>query len=141
MKPYNILLLISAVALGFYSPDILKLFSQQEAKLDTAKYCILSSQSCQQSNITMTLEHDTTKPLVPSELVVEWPNTTQKVLLLSLQGLEMDMGVAKYQLHKISDGRFSGTLLLPVCTQEGMTWVGTLTDGNKEVYPAIRMER
>ncbi|WP_413282608.1 hypothetical protein [Vibrio sp. MA40-2] len=89
----------------------------------------------------MILEQDIAKPLVPNTIEVIWENTSSNTLLLSLQGAQMDMGIAKYQLTKQPNGKFSADIMLPVCTENKMTWVGTLTDGQKEVYTAIRMAR
>lgn len=141
MKTIKVLLICGAIALGFIAPDLIKSLSQDSEMVDINDYCLLSTAECQQNGVTMTLEHDTAKPLVPSEIVVSWPGSTNDSLILDLQGLEMDMGIAKYQLSKREDGTFSGTIMLPVCTQDKMTWIGTLSDGSVEVYPAIRMER
>lgn len=141
MKLVQILLLIAAVAIGFVAPDLITSITQDERQIDVDKYCFISTEPCRQSDVSMQLEHDIAKPLVPSNIEVNWENASGNTLQLSLEGLEMEMGVAKYQLSKQSNGMFTGTIMLPVCTQDNMTWLGTLTDGTKEVYPAIRMER
>ena len=141
MKLIQILLLIFAVALGFIVPDLITSATEDTQPLDVEKYCLLSTVPCQKNDVSITLEHDVAKPLIPSTIWINWENASNDTLQLSLQGLEMDMGIAKYQLSKQSDGTFSGTIMLPVCTQDNMTWLGTLSDGTKEVYPAIRMER
>ncbi|UGA57761.1 hypothetical protein [Vibrio sp. VB16] len=141
MKIIQILLIFGAIALGYVVPDLVKSISQEAEPISLDKYCMVSTIACQQDGVTITLEHDLAKPLVESMIEVNWEDTTSDTLLLSLQGFEMDMGIAKYQLTKQSSGRYIGNIMLPVCTQDKMTWIGTLTDGNKEVYAAIRMER
>lgn len=141
MKIIQILIVTSAVALGFIAPDLIKSLSQDHNPIDIDKYCMLSTKTCLQDGVAVTLEHDNAKPLVESKIEVHWDNAASDTLMLSLQGLEMDMGIAKYQLTKQSDGSYIGSIMLPVCTQDKMTWIGTLSDGNSEVYPAIRMER
>jgi hypothetical protein len=141
MKIIKVLLVCAAIVLGFIAPDLIKSLTHDSEIVDINDYCVLSTAECQQNGVTMTLEHDTAKPLVPSEIVVSWPNSTNDSLILALQGLEMDMGVAKYQLNKQENGTYIGSIMLPVCVQDKMTWIGTLSDGSDEVYPAIRMER
>ncbi|MFC1233520.1 hypothetical protein [Vibrio sp. F74] len=141
MKIVQILLIFGAIALGYAVPDLVKSISQEAEPINLDKYCMVSTTACQQDGVTITLEHDLAKPLVESMIEVNWEGTTSDTLLLSLQGFEMDMGIAKYSLTKQSSGRYIGNIMLPVCTQDKMTWIGTLTDGNKEVYAAIRMER
>ncbi|MDV7104838.1 hypothetical protein R3X26_10550 [Vibrio sp. TH_r3] len=141
MKLPPILFLVLAITLGFYAPDIVKSLKNKTEPFDIAQYCMLSSKSCEQNKVSMTLEQDIAKPLVPNTIEVIWENTLSDTLLLSLQGVEMDMGIAKYQLTKQPNGKFSTDIMLPVCTENKMTWIGTLTDGKKQVYAAIRMER
>ena len=53
----------------------------------------------------------------------------------------MELGTVRFQLSSTGEQRFQGEVLLPVCTIDEMTWIGTLTDGEHTVYPAIRMQR
>lgn len=89
----------------------------------------------------MTLNIDSAQPLVPAQLTVEWQDTDADQLVLSLAGREMEMGEPKFLLKKVSKGQYTGEVVLPVCTQESMTWVGELTDGQNTIYPAIKMQR
>ncbi len=89
----------------------------------------------------MTLDVDSVQPMIPAELTVYWPNTQAEQLVLSLTGQEMEMGEPKFVLKKRSLGQYKGEVLLPVCTQESMTWVGELSDGQHTIYPAIKMQR
>jgi len=141
MKITQIVLLITAVAAGFVMPDFISSLTQNTQPVNFDKYCLLSTTPCQQDGVSMSIEHDIVKSLVPSRIDVNWGNTSSETLLLSLHGLEMNMGIAKYQLTKQPNGKYSTTVLLPVCTQNNMTWIGTLSDGSKKIYTAIRMER
>lgn len=44
----------------------------------------------------MTLAQDKAHPLVANRLTVHWPNTDAQNLILTLEGLEMNMGSAKF---------------------------------------------
>ncbi len=89
----------------------------------------------------MTLEHNVLRPLVPTTLTVYWPDPNTQELSLELEGLEMNMGTIRYQLPRSEEGQFTIPILLPVCTQEEMTWIGRLSDDKNTVYPAIRMKQ
>ncbi len=89
----------------------------------------------------MTLNVDKAQPLVPAQLTIEWPDTKAEQLVLSLSGRDMEMGEPKFLLKSDGQGHYIGELVLPVCTQESMIWVGELSDGKKTIYPAIKMQR
>ncbi|MCW8333976.1 hypothetical protein [Vibrio paucivorans] len=131
----------AALAVGFFASDILSVFNQQSGSKPIDDYCVLSTEGCTQQNVTMSLNSDIAKPLVPIQVTIEWPNAQSDVLSLDMQGHEMDMGTAKYRLTRTQGDQFQGEIILPVCTQEQMTWLGTLSDGNQDVFPAIRMEQ
>lgn len=148
----HLALKVSAIGLalvaGFYGPQIVTSLkdsmsqhhmSEETVNLDD--YCMLSSESCEQNSVKITLDRDVTQPLIPTKIRVEWPNAMQDNLTLDLRGLEMEMGIAKYRLNSIGNGIYEGEILLPVCTLDSMTWVGELTDGATIVKPALRMAR
>ncbi len=141
MKVVQITLLICTIALGFFLPDLVRLITKNDHNINLDEYCIVSTTPCHQGDVSLTMQHDIVKPLAPSELVVRWHEPFSDTLQLSLRGLEMEMGIVKYRLSKQPDGSFSGTLLLPVCSQDAMTWFGTLSDGKSEIHLAIRMEK
>ncbi len=89
----------------------------------------------------MTLGQDILQPMIPTTMTVHWPDLETQTLTLELEGLEMDMGKIKYQLPRSANGEFTVSVLLPVCTQDAMTWTGQLSDGKNTVYPALRMKR
>ncbi|MDG3085862.1 hypothetical protein P7F88_07040 [Vibrio hannami] len=141
MKIIPPVLFCLALVAGYFAPDVIHSLSQPSEQVDLSKYCVLSTEPCVQNDVSMLLEHDITRPLVPTTLSVHWPSSEAESLLIELQGVEMDMGIAKYQLKRQENGYYQAQLLLPVCTFDKMTWVGTISDGNSKVFPAIRMER
>lgn len=136
-------LILAALALltGFYASDLIQYWRTNTTPQETPHYCPLSTQPCQQKGVSMTLTQDIVQPLVATTLVVEWPNAQSQQLTLTLQGLEMEMGTIKFLLTRKAEGSFHGELMLPVCTMQGMTWIGMLTDGHASVYLSVRMEK
>lgn len=141
MKLLQIAAVSAALVAGFYAPTLIKSFSSSTQSKSIDEYCFLSTTSCVQENVTMTLNSETAQPLVPTTLNVEWHTSDAKQLILSLSGREMEMGEPKFLLKQVAPGRYQGDIILPVCTQDAMTWVGELSDGESTVYPAIKMQR
>lgn len=141
MKVLQVAAVSAALVAGFYAPTLLKSFSSSTPIKPIDEYCFLSTASCVQENVTMTLNADTAQPLVPTTLNVEWRTSDAEQLVLSLSGREMEMGEPKFLLKQVAPGRYQGDIILPVCTQDAMTWVGELSDGESTVYPAIKMQR
>ena len=134
-----------ALVAGFYGPQAIEQFKSvmesHSPDVDLKDYCMLSTISCEQNTVAMTLEHETAQPLVPTKIKVVWEDSASDTLLLSLTGLEMEMGSARFQLKHIGNNTYEGDVILPVCTMDKMTWLGELTDGVETVNPAIRMAR
>ncbi|WP_299692983.1 hypothetical protein [uncultured Vibrio sp.] len=141
-----------ALVAGFYGPQVIQQFEptighfksameQNSADVNLDNYCMLSTTSCEQKTVMMTLERETVQPLIPTKIKVVWQGSKSDTLMLSLSGLEMDMGSARFQLKNIGNNTYEGDVILPVCTMDKMTWLGELTDGVETVNPAIRMAR
>ncbi|MEZ8880544.1 hypothetical protein [Vibrio lentus] len=134
-----------ALVAGFYGPQAIQQFKsameQATADVNLDNYCMLSTTSCEQNAVAMTLEHETAQPLVPTKIKVVWEGAASETLMLSLTGLEMEMGSARFQLKNTGNNIYEGNVILPVCTMDHMTWLGELTDGVETVKPAIRMTR
>jgi hypothetical protein len=141
MKLLNIIGLAVALAAGFYAPTLIKSLSTSSELKQLDEYCFLSTTACVQHDVSMILNVDNAQPLVPAQLTVEWSDSQAEQLVLSLSGREMEMGEPKFLLKKVSPGKYMGEVVLPVCTQESMTWVGELSDGQNTIYPAIKMHR
>ncbi|PTQ06098.1 hypothetical protein [Vibrio sp. ZF 223] len=134
-----------ALVAGFYGPQAVEQFKSvvdsHSPDVNLDDYCMLSTTSCEQDTVAMTLEHETAQPLVPTKIKVVWEGAASETLMLSLTGLEMEMGSARFQLKNIGNNTYEGNVILPVCTMDKMTWLGELTDGVETVNPAIRMAR
>lgn len=117
---------------------------QLESPSHREQYCELSTQVCIQNQVAMSLSSDTVQPLIKTTIQVYWINTTARSLKLTLQGVEENLGTVTVSLKPKSsmptERVFTGELMLPVCSGQGITWKGMLTDGTKRVYPLIRME-
>jgi len=137
----KLLLIVIALSGGFFASDILHWLNAQNAKVSLDEYCLITTQSCTQNNKTVQADKDTSQPLVPTVVEVDWPESSSEQLLISLQGYEMEMGQVVFKLDKNANGTFSGQVILPVCTTEAMTWYGTITDGAETLKTSIRMER
>ena len=134
-----------ALVAGFYGPQVFQrlksVIEHSTAEVNLDDYCMLSTTSCEQNTVAMTLEHEKAQPLVPTKIKVVWDGAASETLMLSLTGLEMEMGSAHFQLKNIGNNTYEGDVILPVCTLDKMTWIGELTDGVDTVNPAIRMAR
>ncbi|WP_281222520.1 hypothetical protein [Photobacterium sanguinicancri] len=115
--------------IGIASYELIK--SQSDSRSIDPK-CALSSIHCTIDDATLSLAKDKVNPMVSNTLSVEWNTLPTEVdsLMLSLEGHEMMMGTYKLLLKRSADNTFSGDLLLPVCTSDAMTWLGTITPIN-----------
>lgn len=140
-------LTILSLFAGFYGPTLIQSIKTSlnlinTTSFDKKKYCLLSTTTCQQDSVGIKLDTDIAKPLKTTQVHVDWPQNNSDRLMLTLRGLEMDLGVVKFPIKKQLDGNYSGTIILPICTDAKMTWIGTLTDQNQHtVYTSIRMEK
>ncbi|MEZ8943365.1 hypothetical protein AB6E30_04845 [Vibrio sp. 10N.247.311.12] len=134
-----------ALVAGFYGPQAIQQFKSamehSTADVSLDDYCMLSTTSCEQESISMSLDRETAQPLLPTKIKVVWEGAASETLMLSLTGLEMEMGSARFQLKNTGNNIYEGDVILPVCTMDHMTWLGDLTDGVETVKPAIRMAR
>lgn len=132
----------AALVIGFFANDLRQLASSSSSNTpEIEDHCFMSTQPCEQDTVTMTLDTDNAQPLIPATITVDWEGAQADTLMLDLKGVEMEMGTVKYVLKPVKGNRFQAEIILPICTSHEMTWIGTLTDGNKTVFPAIRIER
>ncbi len=141
MKALKVAGIAVALVAGFYAPTLIKSLSSPSDLKPLDEYCFLSTTPCIQQEVSMTLSVDNAQPLVPAKLIIDWPDTKAEQLVLSLSGRGMEMGEPKFLLKRDAQGHYTGELVLPVCTQEAMIWVGELSDGKNTIYPAIKMQR
>ncbi|WP_391091699.1 hypothetical protein [Vibrio sp. NH-UV-68] len=137
----KLILIVLALSGGFFASDIIKWFQSPQTNISLNDYCLVTTAGCQQDGIRITADRDTTQPLAPTQLTVDWPNSSSETLFLTLQGYEMDMGKLVFKLDKNPQGQFTGQVVLPVCTSDAMTWYGTLSDQVHSINTSIRMER
>ncbi|EGU46247.1 hypothetical protein VII00023_06907 [Vibrio ichthyoenteri ATCC 700023] len=129
-----------ALIAGYFAQDIATWLTEDN-KMPLSQYCQLSRHACEQEAISVTLSRDIAQPLVPVQISAEWPNRHAETLRLTLNGYEMDMGTALFELKQAKDGLYQAEILLPACTVENMTWVGQLSDGQQSINLAVRMAR
>lgn len=133
----KILLVAAALGAGFYLPSAFK--QAPNAEIDLTDYCMLSDEVCEQQGVKVKLDTRRVTPLTPIKVDVFWPNANAEFLTVSLEGKEMDMGVAKYQLEMIKPDVYQGEIILPVCAEQRMTWYGKVSDGETDIKAALRM--
>ncbi|MGL4380199.1 MAG: hypothetical protein ACRCTB_03790 [Vibrio sp.] len=137
MKVLTGIVLLLALSAGFFADDLgAWLFPAQR---DMNHYCLLSQQSCEQAGVSMRLEPVISASATTHRLTVNWPNANADHLILTLQGLEMNMGSAKFSLSPIGTDSYSSEIILPACSSGAMTWLGELSNGQQTVYPAIKV--
>ena len=139
---FKILSVVALLFIGFFFSDITHFVKKQvKPNIAIEDTCQLSSQPCTQHGVYIRLQKDTLTPLEPSSITVKWPNTNSETLLLSLHGVDMEMGNPIFQLTKTANNTFEGEILLPICTQNTMVWVGTLNDGNTDVTISLKAQQ
>lgn len=62
--------------------------------------------------------------LRPLQLEVTVKGLEVSAVEVDFSGVDMSMGFNRPQLQRQSDGRFTGTAMLPVCVRERMQWEG-----------------
>jgi len=64
--------------------------------------------------------------LQPLTLRVEAPGLGADAVVVDFAGVDMNMGLNRFELKPTGDGVFSGTGLLPVCIRNRMLWQATV---------------
>ena len=114
------------------------------APLDTT--CDLAAGPClAQTEGGQRIQLDLTPRGVPTETPIRVdlritppPSELPKVVL---QGAEMDMGILDVELRQREPGTYEGSLVVPVCTQESMTWGARVEAMNEHVDFGLRVFR
>ena len=136
------LFIIALLVIGFFFSVLSHLVTNQMApSIGLEDPCQLSSKVCTKGNVNITLEKDTLTPLESSSITVNWPNSDAENIIISLQGLDMAMGSPVFQLHKTENQTYKGEILLPICTQNTMIWVGTINDGSHSVAISLKAQQ
>lgn len=132
---------------AFFVPSWLASVSAPSSTSTVAikNHCSLNQQTCQYQGYQATLADPLVQPLHANTLTVITPKPlTTDALLIKLKGVEMNMGEYRLALKQTGEQTYQGELMLPVCTEDSMTWVGSITLGNeaKNHFPIkVRMER
>lgn len=134
------LVVISGLALGGLA-SYQWLTQYNRPSLDISQYCLLSTKPCVQEQVVISLNKDKLHPLTEIELTSLWPKAQGNKLQLELKGLEMDMGVVKFNVPHIGGDTFKSTILLPACSHDKMTWIGQLSDGKQSRDVALIVQR
>ncbi|WP_261818029.1 hypothetical protein [Vibrio gallicus] len=139
-KIIKIPVLIAALTLGFFSHDIIEAIKPAPQQIT---YCEASISGCQNNGVTIKMDSDVAKAMQPTAINIDWPNQASDTLLVELEGKEMHMGVAKFVLQRDHGNKFTGSLLLPACHSEKMTWIGKVSapDTPQSIPLLVRMEK
>jgi hypothetical protein len=135
------LTVLTAIVLGYFARTIASSWSPAPSVKLNSSTCILSSKLCEYGTVSMFLHNDKTQPLQANQLTVTWPHAHSSQLLLTLRGIEMDMGIVKYNLKPVGHNQYVTDIILPVCTNSEMTWAADITDGTAIVSTFIRMTK
>ncbi len=135
----KILSLLALFFIGFFFSELTTLVkSHITPTITVEESCQLSSHACVKNGVTIKLERDTLTPLESSSISVNWPNSMAENIVVSLEGLDMSMGKPLFQLHKTTSETYEGKILLPICTQNTMTWIGTISDGSNSIPISLK---
>lgn len=131
---FKLLGIIALFFIGFFFSELSDFVeTHTSSPITLENTCLLSSQICTQNGVDIQLQKDTLMPLEPSSIIINWPNITAENLTLSLQAVDMDMGNPIFQLNRTTNDTFTGEILLPICIQDTMLWVGTLRANNNNI--------
>ncbi|OOE86848.1 hypothetical protein BZG74_12165 [Salinivibrio sharmensis] len=132
---------------AFFLPSWLSGFfsTTSSSSIAPAAYCSLNQQTCQYKDYQASLGSPMVHPLHANTLTVTAPQPlATDTMIVKLKGVEMNMGEYRLALKKIDTLTYQGELMLPVCTEDSMTWAGTITlndDANNSLPIKVRMER
>lgn len=104
---------------------------QTRKVLGTASGCDAAIESCQivngPINVSLTLGPDV-KPLVafPVQLQIDGGEVIPHSVIADFQMQGMDMGMNRYRLQSLTQGKWNGKATLPVCTTSRMDWLAVI---------------
>ncbi|WP_087018944.1 hypothetical protein [Thaumasiovibrio subtropicus] len=101
--------------------------------------CYAKHGHCESSKGSIHLAHS--QSILANQITVELPALKTNNLVLSLEGVEMDMGTYQVAIPRLSQTTYQTDLWFPACTHNEMNWVGTLEDkdGDFSMSVAIRV--
>ncbi|SIO32602.1 hypothetical protein SAMN05444724_2705 [Salinivibrio sp. ES.052] len=133
--------------MAFFLPSWLSGFfsTASSTTIAPAAYCSLNQRTCQYQGYQATLADPLVHPLHANTLTVIAPQALNtETLLVKLKGVEMNMGEYRLALTQTGKLTYQGELMLPVCTEDSMTWAGSITldhEAKKHFPIKVRMER
>ncbi|MPS31203.1 hypothetical protein D7026_02360 [Salinivibrio sp. VYel7] len=133
--------------IAFFLPSWLSGFfsTASSTTIAPAAYCSLNQQTCQYEGYQARLGNPDVHPLHANTLTVTAPQALNTdTLLVKLKGVEMNMGEYRLVLKQTDKLTYQGQLMLPVCTEDSMTWAGSITldhEAKKHFPIKVRMER
>lgn len=139
--------IVAVFALAFSAPTWLNTLADWIEGGSTASlnYCSLNQQTCHYQGYQASLSDPTVHPMHANTLTFTTSQPlNSKTLLVKLKGVEMNMGEYRLVLNQIDETHYRGDLMLPVCTEQTMTWAGTITvpDQGQTQFPIkVTMER
>ncbi|KGY14176.1 hypothetical protein NM22_01575 [Vibrio tubiashii] len=137
----KVVLFTIALVSGFFASDAIQWYQSSNKPVSLDEYCLVSTKPCNQQQFSVVADKDISHPLIPTTVTIDWPDMSVDNLMMTLEGYEMEMGKALFQLSKSESGSFAGQVILPVCTTESMTWYGTISDGTQSIKISLRMEQ
>ena len=89
--------------------------------------CDLRQGSCSSTlpeggNVTFAIEPRTLPVLKPLTLSVTVEGLETRKVEAHFNGVDMNMGFNYAELQAVGEGKFSGTITIPVCVRNGMEW-------------------
>ena len=100
---------------------------------DHVSACQLSTTPCELGEARLNLESDFVKPLTPTKITLEMKNQVYDHFILSLNGVEMNMGTYKLRLESSGNHVYQGHLMLPLCMHDEMTWQGKIESEDRRI--------
>ncbi len=130
------LAVIGSAAYKFYSAN---------RQLPVVQAALVTDCDLHQSSCSGALPHDgnvalsiTPRPIPavkPLHFVVDLPPSGARAVTLDFSGVDMNMGVNRYQLVRTAAGRYEGEGMLPVCVRSRMLWeVKVLIDRGDAIF-------
>jgi hypothetical protein len=106
--------------------------------------CQFGFETCQGSNNDVTIsvdsssEHLTAKE--PFDITVTIEDLALDQVWLELEGINMYMGISRYRLQPLGDGKFGMTLRLPTCAVDEMNWKASILAEHREKITGYQFE-
>lgn len=120
-------LLFAAICLVALYKTWPMLFPDAALKAVVDPACDLRAGACKTrlndgASVTFSIEPRDIPVVKPLQLRVSIDGINAKSIEVDFSGVDMNMGFNRTRLNSISEGRFSGQAMLPVCVWDAMEW-------------------